>query len=262
VLTAAATVQMDFVGNDVILRNGEFRQVALWDKGFRGMYSLWFTTPVAFGVGGDGLRGTIPYSSFMHEMGHNFTANCPARFCFGGKIDGCANAIYGETMAQIFQHATAYELVNHAEAYDLGAEVVAEVKRDATATMRIVRASFDDYLKQGRRFRSWNDPATMEDETFGSFMTVAYKFFEQAERGNEGYGVPLKRMMALLRTFDAAMLTQYDPGHDTKEAEAYRATMMVAALSHAFGKDLRKDFKELKFPVSDPVFKRLRQRVK
>ena len=165
-------------------------------------------------------------------------------------------------MAHIFQHATAYELVNNAEAYDLGPDVVADIKRDATVTMRVVRASFDNYLKQGRRFRSWNDPATKEDETFDTFMTLAYKFFEQAERGNSGYGVPLKRMMTLLRTFDAEMLARYDPGHDTQEAEAYRATMMVAALSHAFGKDLRKDFAELKFPVSDPIFDQLRHRVK
>jgi len=262
VLTAAATVQMDFVGSDVSLRNGEFRQVALSHKGFPGMYSLWFTTPVAFGVGGDSLRGAIPYSMFIHEMGHNFTLNCPARFCFGGKIDGCANAIFSESMAQIFTYATVYELVNNAEAYDLGADVVADIKRDANVTMRVVRASFDTYLKQGRRFRSWNDPGTKEDETLGSFMTVAYKFFEQAEKGIEGYGGPLKRMMALLRTFDDEMLAQYDPGHDTKEAEAYRATMMVAALSHAFGKDLRKDFRELKFPVRDPVVEQLRHRVK
>ncbi|MBC8424286.1 hypothetical protein H8E07_09205 [bacterium] len=43
-------------------------------------------------------------------MGHNATLNFPAVHDYGGKIDGYVNAIYSETMAQIFQYATAYEL--------------------------------------------------------------------------------------------------------------------------------------------------------
>ena len=64
-----------------------------------------------------GFQGTIEWSSFMHEMGHNFTLNSPADYYYGGKIDGNANAIFSESLAQIFQHATAFEIINNYSDY-------------------------------------------------------------------------------------------------------------------------------------------------
>ena len=38
-------------------------------------------------------------------------------------IDGNANAIYSESMAQIFQHATGYEIVNNYDYYGLSEDL-------------------------------------------------------------------------------------------------------------------------------------------
>ena len=259
VLTAAAAIQRSFANENVANVGGGFQQVVLKDSALSGggMYSLWYTDPVAFGAAGAAVDGSIPYSSFMHEMGHNFTLNSPSDYYYGGKIDGNANAIFSESMAQVFQHATAYELINHAADYGLSDDLVFDVQASASASMSVVRDAFDDYVDGGADFCSWNDPSTPQDETFGTFMTIAYKFFEQAENSGDGYAVPLMRMMELLQTFDVDMESQYDRLHDNVDADAFRATLMVSAMSYGFATDLRADFRALGFPVDDATYHQL-----
>ena len=221
------------------------------------MYALWYTEPVCFAVGGDGLSRTVQWSSFLHEMGHNFTLNSPARYHYGGKIDGCANAILSETLAQIFQHATAYELVNGDKRSGLGRDIAWDIASSARASILAVRRAHERYIQSRCPFASWNDPKTPQDETFDTFMTLAYKFFVHAEKAKQGYRSPVKRMMALLQRFDADMERQYDAKHNTGQAAAFRSTLLVAALSHAFKTDLRNEFRELRFPLQDATFQRL-----
>ena len=98
-------------------------------------------------------------------------------------------------------------------------------------------------------------------------MTIAYKFFEYAEEKEEGYKVPLMRMMELLQVFDENLQLQYDPNNDNEAADRFRATLMVAALSNAFSEDLRDKFGEgegenyLQFPICDETYKDLLARV-
>lgn len=263
ILSVAASIQSDFANDNVYLFDGGFRQYLLKDSAPNAaMYSLWFTNPVTFGVGDCGFQGDIQWSSFIHEMGHNFTLNTPAYYYYGGKIDGCANAIYSESMANIFQHATAYEIINNADSYGLfgvpsltGKEdIIADIKQSAISSIYLVRNSYEAYCNTGMNFRSWNDPGTIGDETFYTFMTIAYKFFEHAENSGEGYRIPLKRMMALLQIFNPELRQLYDQHNNTAEADSFRATLMVAALSYAFSDDLRTEFRNLHFPVSDEIY--------
>ena len=180
-LTVAATVQWDLVNSNVFLVDGGFQQSVLRDTNFGGMYSIWYSSPVAFGSGDYGFQGTPQYSSFFHEMGHNFTLNFPAAYIYGDKIGGNANAIYSETLAQIFQHATAYEIMNRAAEFGLPADLVFDIHQSARSSISFVRTSYEHYLSSGTNFFSWNDPATPADETFDTFMTIAYKFFAHAE---------------------------------------------------------------------------------
>jgi hypothetical protein len=108
VLSVAAWIQCEFTNGDVYAPDGNFQQVVLRDADFGGMYSIWFTPPPGFAAGDYAFQGSPEDSSLFHEMGHNFTLNSPVEFCYGGKIDGWANAIFSETMAQIFAHATAF----------------------------------------------------------------------------------------------------------------------------------------------------------
>ncbi len=254
ILSVAAFIQKDFINDNLYLVDGGFRQVLLRDPSFGCMYSLWYTNPVSFGVGDYGFQGTIQWSSFIHEMGHNFTLNSPSHYYFGGKIDGNANAIYSETMAQIFQHATAYEMINNATTYGLSADIVADIKLSAISSIKIVRDLYESYLNSGMNFASWNDPATPDDNTLNTFMTLAYKFFENAENSGLGYRIPLKRMMELLQVFNENLRQKYNQDKNTVAADTFRATVMATAISYAFSTDLRTDFRNLNFPVSDNVY--------
>jgi hypothetical protein len=193
----------------------------------------------------------------MHEMGHNVSLNSPAGYYSGRWIGGNANAIYSESMAQIFAHATAYHLLNRYQGYGISDSLAADIEYSVLSSMRTVRRFYEEYLSTGRPFASWNDPSTPVDETISTFMTIAYKFFEHVELDSSGCIIPLKRMMALLQTFNEDMKVSYNPQNNTTEAETFRSTLMVAALSYAFQMDLREEFRELNFPIDDAVYNEL-----
>jgi hypothetical protein len=257
VLTQAAAIQVDFANSDVCKADGRFEQVLLRDPKFNGMYSVWYTEPVCFGVGDYGFKGDLQWSSFFHEMGHNVTLNSPARFHWGFKQDGPANSIYSETMAQIFQHATAYELLNNQRKYGLSGELAFGIAKNARDSMCFVRRGFESYRKEGFRFCSWNDPETQQDETINTFTTIAYKFFEHAENAGRGYREPVKQLTAFLQRFNPEWEKGFSARRNSPQAERFRATLAVAALSQAFGKDLRPEFRDLRFPIDDDVFQEL-----
>ena len=254
VLSIAASIQKDFANDNVYSVNGGFNQVVLSDPNANGMYSLWYTSPVAFGAGNYAFQGTPQWSSFFHEMGHNMTLNSPANFHYGGNTDGCAAAIYSEAMAQIFQHATAYCLINDYQTYGLNEGLVMDIENSALNSMQIVKNSYEAYLANGKYFASYNDPSTAEDETFDTFMTIAYKFCEHAETSTLGYRTSLKRMMTLLQLFDADMAAKYDSNNNSEAAATFRSTLMVTALSYAFEQDLRPEFRDLNFPIDDQEY--------
>jgi hypothetical protein len=261
VLSSAADIQIDFANGNVERIGIGFQQMLLRNPDFDGMLSIWYTSPVSFMAGNNTFLGNqLPYSSFFHEMGHNFTLNSPAGYYYGGKIDGNANAIYSETMAQIFQHATTYEMINHPSDYGLSDDLLVDVMNNANSSMTLVASSYNRYISLGKDFHSWNDPATAQDETFDTFMTLAYKFFEHAEQMDD-YRSPLQRMMFFLQKFNPEWQTQYSQAGNSMEAETFRSTLMVSALSYAFQSDLRQEFRDLNFPVDDNIFSRLNERV-
>ena len=257
ILSLVAVIEMDFVNDDVFLINNSFKQVVLRSAEFEGMFSIWFTDPVAFASGDYGFQGNIGWSSFFHEMGHNFTLNSPADFFFGGKIDGNANAIFSESMAQIFQHAVAYEMINHYTDYGISEDLIFEIKQSAISSIKVVREYYESYIKNGTNFFSWNNPVTQEDETVETFMTIAFKFFLEAESSGLGYRNPLKRMMELLQIFNEDLHYQYDQFKNNAAADTLRATLLITAMSYGFSTDLREYFRRFNFPVSDQIYDNL-----
>lgn len=258
VLTQAAAIQMDFVNNNACKKNGWFEQMILRDSKFKGSYSVWFTDPVCVGAGDYIFKaGDIQWSTLFHEMGHNATLNSPVEFYWGFKQDGPANTIYSETMAQIFQHATAYELMNHRQEYGISDSLAFIIAQSARASMNNVRHSYENYCKNGCRFCSWNEHKTGGDDTFDTFMTIAYKFFEHAEKDGNGYRIPVKRLMLFLQRFNPEWEKGFSARKNSSEAERFRTTLMCTALSYAFEKDLRSEFRELLFPIDDATFQKL-----
>jgi hypothetical protein len=253
VLTVAADVQRELVRGDLVDVGGGFRQVILRDTTFGGMYSLWYGAPAAVAAHADAFGASPQYSSLIHELAHNATLNFPLAFPYGGRIDGPANAIYSEAVAQIVQHVTLMELSRQHDRYGLDEVTVRELELDALRSAQVVRVARDAYERAGHPFASYNDPLTAEDETFGTFMTLADLFIVHAERTGDVFTAG-RRMLDLLARFDAASLQRYAPDIDDPEADAFRATLLVAAISHGVGLDLRDAARARGLPIDDAVY--------
>jgi hypothetical protein len=262
VLTAVASIQYDFVNYNVSVVHDGFRQILMRDStpGAGYAYALWYTDPVCFVAADVFLKNNMQWPAFFHEMGHDFTLSTPANYTIGDKTDGNANAIYSETMANIFSLSACYELINNAATYGLDGALTFELEQSATLAMQGVKSSYDNFVSSGRTYESWNDPTTSTDETYNTFMTLVYEFFVHEENAGLGCQVPLKRMMTFLQTFNSNDTANYSGNENTPSAEKFRSTLMVAALSCAFGQDLRAEFGNLNFPIDDKTFTEMTQR--
>jgi hypothetical protein len=254
-LDVGAYLQADFCNQNLDLAVGNL-QVVLKQTAFQGAYSLWYTNPMALVCHPNYLlNGPPDVSSLYHEMGHNLSLNSPAQFRLGGKIDGDMNAIVSETLAQIFQHATAYVVLNHPTKYGIAEELVSTLRSKAVKAFGVTARAYRDFVDAGCPYSTYNAPGG-DDETFGTFMTVAFKFVEKAEAIGD-FRTPTKRMMALLQTFREADRVRYQEAPN----EAFRASLLVAALSYGFNLDLRAEFRAMNFPVSDAIYAELMGRM-
>jgi len=260
VLHAAACVEYDLSNGDVFLADGSsFQQVIYRNVKVNGMNSHWDSTPVALEAGDYAFKPPIQYSSFFHEMGHNFNLNSPAGFRYGGRANGCASSIYTETLAQIVQYATACALSNHRDLLGLDDFTVLELKVSATDHVRRLRDYHEKWVAKGMKFRSWDDSADCKEDVEGTFMTLAYKFVQQVELAGKGCRVPVKRMMNLLQCFNDDWRIRWGQLENSAGAESFRATLMVAAISYGLRKDMRNEFKEMHYPIDDQVYSGLLQ---
>jgi hypothetical protein len=256
VLDIGHSLQMDFCNRDVDTHGG-LCQVVLSQPGFGGACSLWFTKPVCTAANPTYLSDPSGISSLFHEMGHNITLNSPTRYRFGGKTDGPMSTIVSETLAQIMQHATAYELLNQPGQYELPANITVAIRRSAQDTFGVTSRAYMEYVAKGCPYSTVQSGGPGEpDSTFGTFMAVAYEFVRMADERRD-FRKPLQRMMALLQTFNERDHRRFQE----RDSEAFRGTLMVAAVSYGFNTDVRPAFRRLKFPVDDSVYRELIRRM-
>jgi len=248
VLDVGHHIQMDLCNADVTAKAAA-RQVVLKQTQFGGCGSLWFTDPVSFVCHPGYLGGEVDFSSLLHELAHNLTLNSPANYRFGGKTDGPMNAIVSETLAQIFQHATIHIILNSEGHFGLSDELCRGLQESGIRSIGVLREAHRKYIADPSQYATYNDPATKHDDTFNTFMTVAYVFCELAEKRGD-YRTPLKRMMRLMQTFSPRDHQRFQQ----RENEAFRASFLVAAMSYGFDADLRVRFRKLHFPVSDEIY--------
>ena len=255
-MSVAHRLQLRYVHENVT-SDAAGAHAMLKQTAFPGSLSYWYTQPPTFAAHPVYLEGEIGFSSMFHEAGHIMTLNCPASFRMGGKIDGNMNAIFSEALAGIFQHATAYEILNTKGRFGLSDDLLSMIKFDAIRTIGVVRTSYVRILNGESDVTSYNDPTTTDDETFDTFLTVVYIFTDLAEtQGN--YRKPLQRTMELFETFNQSDANQYQ----VPANESFRSTYWVAALSYGFKTDLRDRFRDLGFPVKNKTYRELKSRVK
>ena len=248
VLDVGHHIQMDLCNANVTAKAAT-RQVVLKQTQFGGCGSLWFTDPVSFICHPGYLTDEVDFSSLLHELAHNLTLNSPAGYRFGGKTDGPMNAIVSETLAQIFQHATIHIILNADGHFGLSDELCRRLRECGIRSVGVIREAHRKYVADPRQYTTYNDPATPHDDTFNTFMTMAYVFCDLAEKRGE-HRTPLKRMMRLMQTFSPSDHQRFQQ----RENESFRATFLVAAMSYGFDTDLRERFRKLNFPVSDEIY--------
>jgi hypothetical protein len=223
VLDIGHSLQMDFCNRDVDARGG-LGQVVVSQPGFGGACSLWFIKPGCTAANPTYLSDPSGISSLFHKMGHNITLNSPARYRFGGKTDGPMSTIVSETLAQIMQHATAYELLNQRGQYALPTKIIEAIGRSARDTFGVTSRAYREYVEKGCPYATIQSGEP--DRTFGTFMAVAYEFVKMADERRD-FRTPLQRMMALLQTFNERDHRRFQ----TRDNEAFRGTLMVVAIS-------------------------------
>ena len=251
VLAMGAKVQNDLVNLNRYPAGAPFQQVVLKDPAAanNSAYSQWYLDPMSLVLGTSGGPVTIGWSTYLRETGRSFGLNSPANYYYGGKIDGYASSTYAQTVALILQHAAGYELVRRHTEYGMGDDTATDMALSLLQSMQAVRSGADAYLAAGRPFNTWNDPLTGQDETIGTYSTLAYTFLREAETRGLGYRIPTKRMMEFLQRFNTDWQVRYNPAINSQEAATFRSTLMVAAISHALQLDLRNSFQVLNFPV-------------
>jgi hypothetical protein len=255
VLDVGHHIQMDLCNADVTPKAAT-RQVVLKQTQFGGCGSLWFTDPVSFICHPNYLSNEVDFSSLLHELGHNLTLNSPADYRFGGKTDGPMNAIVSETLANIFQHATIHIILNTDGHFGLSDDLCRRLSECGIRSVGVIREAHRKYVTDPREYTTYNDPDTRDDDTFNTFMTVAYVFCDLAEQRGD-YRTPLKRMMHLMQTFSPSDHQRFQQ----RENEPFRATFLIAGLSYGLDTDLREKFRQLNFPVSDEIYSELLARL-
>ncbi len=256
VLDVGHHIQMDLCNHNVT-RQAATKQFVLKQTQCGGCGALWFSEPVSLVCQPSYLSDAVDFSSLLHELAHNLTLNSPSGHRFGGKTDGPMNTIVSETLAQIFQHATIHIILNADDRSGLSDDLCERLRANGTHSIGIVREAYRAFLANPRQYTTYNDPATDKDDTFNTFMTVAYVFCELAEKRGD-YATPLKRMMRLMQTFCPSDHQRFQQ----REKEAFRASFLVAALSYGFDADLRERFRKLNFPVSDQIYSAFLARMK
>ncbi|MBU1734107.1 MAG: hypothetical protein KJ692_02595 [Verrucomicrobia bacterium] len=232
------------------------RQVILKQTALNGCMAQWFSHPPSITCYPDYLGKSIIFSSLFHELGHNITLNTPRRDRLGGKIDGPMNAVFSEALANIFQHATVFDILNTPGNFELSDDILAMIRESGETSAVFVTRGYHALREGHAQVATYNDPQTSADETFDTFMTVAYVFMALAEERKD-YGRPLARTMRVIQTFGPEDHTRYQ----NRSNEAFRTTFWVAALSYGFNIDLQARFRQLGFSVDERCYKELMARV-
>lgn len=261
--SAATGIISGFFGGDHDGFVGDrFPQIVFQDTGLQGgAYSVWYTRPVGFAIGRN-MTFSRDWSSVFHEMGHNIACNSPKGHRMGGRLDGNGNAILTESTAQILQHAAGRRLIEHAAEYGIDAPLRSQIAMSCESTMMTLARFGRKYVRDGCPFAAWDKPNTPQDETLLTFMYLAYRFCRGVEEYHVDWDKAVTRYATVLRTMDEPLYKRLDNKVPTDAAATADATLMVAAVSHGLDRDMRRDFRQAKFPIDDALYEELLTKAK
>lgn len=179
--------------------------------------ALWYTNPAIILY--DGSLGDAAWVSLFHEIAHVLTLNFPAQYRLGGHIDGNANAIVSETLAQILSVVTAQEIRN----YGIPLDIQRQISQSLDMAYGYLVLYHDRYV-ESNRFVTWNDPSTPFDETMPTFMGISYEFLSACDTSCV-YAV--QQVFTRVRTFNADVHSRYNQHVNSQEADVFRMELIL-----------------------------------
>jgi hypothetical protein len=179
-------------------------------------------------------KGHPRWEVMAHEQGHNFFGGTSS---FYGRL-AFPHPFLQESLAVLSAFYCYHWTLEHRQELQLSDNAIKSMEFDYTNGRRYQEQCYKRYIKEGRRFRV---DAVLPSQAL-DFKMITY---------GEQWGWDRFRRVAA--AFEKAMedkVTFEDDGVTPEEQSTY----IIAALSVAFGMDLRKDFRALNFPIDDTLF--------
>lgn len=195
--------------------------------------------PIGLGDYSIPQNGRPYFDVIFHEMGHNFASANQLFNCLG--IPG---PFYHETVAEWFVQFDLNKIINDhsGELSPLAIEMLESI-RDENRNYHLLE--YQNYINGGCQF-DYYDIMTSH--------ALVQKIYEYCDVS--GWDV----IGNFIDLFDHSRLEELSAilaSHGGIADESHRVTFFIAALSKAFGRDLRSDFYALNFPIDDPLFEDL-----
>lgn len=195
--------------------------------------------PIGLGDYSIPQNGRPYFDVIFHEMGHNFASVNQFFNCLG--IPG---PFYHETVAEWFVQFDLNKIITDysGELSPLAIEMLESI-RDENRDYHVLE--YQNYINGGCQFDYYD---------ITSSHVLVEKIYEYCDVS--GWDV----IGDFLDLFDHSRLEELSEilaSHGGIADESHRVTFFIAALSKAFGRDLRSDFYELHFPIDDPLFEDL-----
>lgn len=215
------------------------------NQGDRSLFQGISYAPPVYGASGNPIGlgdysipvGGRPYFNVIfHEMGHNFSGVNHLFNCIG-----MPGPFYQETIGEWYVQYNIDEiLANHSG--ELSAEAIAMLEgfRDEGRVYHL--SEYYNYLNGGCQFDYMN-------------ISTSHALVEKIYEYCDGHG--WDRITLFLDFFEHGRLYDYSQimaNHGGIGNDTNRVTFLLAALTYAFGTDVRADFVPLNFPIDDSLY--------
>lgn len=181
-------------------------------------------------------NGVPRFAVVFHEMGHNFSS---VHMAFNSL--GIPGPFYQETIAEWFVQYDLNTMIDEhsSELTPLALNMLAGIRDDGRAYHLW---EYENYVNGGSNF--------VYDD-----ISASHALVERIYGYCDMWG--WDRIRGFLDVFDGTFLSDYSAilaSYGGTEPEENRVTFLIAALSHAFGEDLKDDFLGLNFPIDEDLY--------
>jgi prepilin-type N-terminal cleavage/methylation domain-containing protein len=187
-------------------------------------------------------NGHPRWAVMAHEQGHNF---------FGGtSIWYNTIAVPGpflqESLAVLSAFFTYHNILENQQAFGIDGKTIESLNYDFANDRNYQKQQYELYISQGKRF---------DDQDVLTSQALDYKMIIYGET----YG--WQNYTKLAKAFENGIANQFtfqNEGVSVME----RSTYIVAALGAAFNRDFREDFRNLNFPIVEPLYADIYSKIK